>query len=100
MQVQKKVNSDIQNCEASCGKQSGWDLWVIFSLYWALFFIILFIYLTTILLQAVAGVILSCHVEISKHNARKTLRTIKEMEKRIHYITGIYYSISETYQQY
>ena len=42
----------------------------------------------------------SCHVEISKYNnARKTPKTIKEMQKRIHCTTKIYYSISETHPQ-
>jgi len=49
---------------------------------------------------SLTGAILSCHVEISKHNARKTLKNKKEMQKRIHCIIRIQYSISKLHQQY
>jgi len=64
--------------------------------------IYLFIYLTTILLQAVASLVQSCRGTWSFENTttQEELKTKTEMQKRIHCIASISYSTSGTHQQY
>jgi len=70
--------------------------------YKTLSFTLLFIYLTTILLQAVAWLVQSCRVTSSFDNitTQKELKKQMETQKQIHCIASISYSASGTHQQY